>query len=94
MNQAALIHDGRDSIWRRYLLAGPGRAINAAPWMDALSRNEPVGTCRCGAFLWPGQPYTPAGATRQWYPATCTATGCGHELAAAGPKPAPKRGRR
>lgn len=86
MNQQALIHDGRTRIWRRYWLTGPGRAINAAPWMDALARNEPVGTCRCGAYLWPGRPYAPAGGTRQWYPATCKAALCGHQLAAPGPK--------
>lgn len=92
MDQAALIHDGRTRIWKKFRLTGGDRAINAAPWMDALSRREPVGTCQCGAFLFPGQPYTPLGATRQWYPATCKpTTGCGNQVAAAGPKPARKK---
>ncbi|MFI6819744.1 hypothetical protein ACIBJE_02180 [Micromonospora sp. NPDC050187] len=91
MNQQALIPDGRVRIWPRFRLSG-SRAINAAPWMDALSRNEPVGNCRCGAHLWPGQPYTPIGANRQWYPATCKPpAGCGHQLAAAGPAPTRRR---
>lgn len=91
MSQQALIHDGQVRIWRRYWLTGPGRAINAAPWLDALARREPVGTCRCGAHLWPGQPYTPAGGIRQWYPATCKpSAGCGLQVAAGGPKPTRK----
>ncbi|MEV4846126.1 hypothetical protein AB0K20_23275 [Micromonospora matsumotoense] len=101
-HQAALIHQpGRGGIWRRFLLAGPDRAINAAPWMDALAQHSPVGTCRpCGGYLFPaGQPYTTAsqpnasttGHGRQWYPAVCAT--CKEQTAAPGPAPARKRRR-
>lgn len=88
--QAPLIHmPGRGGIWRRFLLAG-GRHINAAPWLDALARRHPVGTCtKDGGYLFPsGQPY---GDARQWYPARCAT--CQADTAAPGPAPR-KKGRR
>jgi hypothetical protein len=87
--QAALVHTpGTGGIWRRYRL--DSGAINAAPWLDALSRGELVGTCRwCGGYLRPGPPYR-LGLT-DWYPARCTGRGdqpgCGREPAAHGPRP-------
>ncbi|WP_431976160.1 hypothetical protein [Micromonospora haikouensis] len=96
-HQAPLIptHHGPD-IWRRFRLTG-SRRINAAPWMDALSRGEHVGTCRtptatgkaCGGNLKPGKPYR-AGPI-DWYPTVCDA--CGSETAARGPAPARRRRR-
>ncbi|MER7164515.1 hypothetical protein ABT336_00330 [Micromonospora sp. NPDC000207] len=87
MPQGALIHDGRGGIWRKFRLDNT-RAINAAPWLDALAQRHPVGTCRpCGGHLWPGQPYTVGG--RQLYPATCSA--CNREAVAPGPAPKRKR---
>lgn len=88
MNQLPLVHDGQARIWPRYRLPD-SRAINAAPWADALSRSEPVGTCSCGAYLKPDRPYRVDRI--DWYPARCsTPTGCGYETAAAGPRPKTK----
>lgn len=90
-HQAALIHDGRGGIWPRYLLPGT-HAVNAAPWAHALATRGLVGTCRkCGSYLRPGQPYKPAGSNREWYPAACMS--CPWEMAAAGPRPRPRRKR-
>ncbi|MFI1195503.1 hypothetical protein ACH4T9_19910 [Micromonospora sp. NPDC020750] len=96
-HQAPLIArlDGPD-IWRRFRLAGSHR-INAAPWMDALSRREHVGTCRtptgsgkaCGGNLKPGKPYRVDRV--DWYPTVCAT--CGNEAAARGPAPARRRNR-
>lgn len=92
--QAPLLHiPGRGGIWRRFLL--PDRTINAAPWLDAHAHHHPVGTCRKdGGYLYPGPdpPYTPAGTTRVFYPATCAS--CGYDPAAPGPRPARKKGQR
>ncbi|MCX5066924.1 hypothetical protein OOJ91_13815 [Micromonospora lupini] len=91
--QAALIHQpGRGGIWRRFLLTGPDRVINAAPWMDAVAQHAPVGTCRpCGGYLFPGQPYRPASGNRDWYPAVCAT--CHTDTAAPGPRPTRKKKR-
>jgi hypothetical protein len=90
-DQAALIHhSGGPEIWRRFLLSAPDRAVNAAPWLDAVARREPVGTCRpCGGYLFPAQPYQVG--RRHFYPATCAS--CQHETAAPGPKPSRKKAR-
>lgn len=87
--QAALIHhDAGTAVWPRYRL--PGGAINAAPWHDAIARRQLVGTCRCGGYLAPSQPYRVDLVT--WYPAECVGRergdeGCGAQVAAAGPRP-------
>lgn len=90
--QAPLVHvPGHGGIWRRFLL--PDRTVNSAPWLDALAQHNPVGTCRRdGGYLFPGQPYTPVGATRPWYPAVCAS--CHADTAAPGPRPARKKRRR
>lgn len=84
MSEAALTHDGKGGIWHRYLA---GRAINAAPWHDAIARDQLVGTCKpCGGYLRPGKPYR-IGLV-DWFPATCVS--CRNEIAAAGPRPKEK----
>jgi len=86
----ALIHDGRGGIWRHLLANG---AINADPWLSALAQDKLVGTCGpCGGYLRPGKPYRLG--LRDWYPATCVNPQCGHEMAAAGPKPSENRKKR
>ena len=90
--QQPLIHvPGRGGIWRRYLLDNH-RAVNAAPWMDAIAQRSPVGTCRdCGGYLFPnGQPDRIGG--RDVYPVRCRS--CHRESAAHGPAPARKKGTR
>lgn len=92
--QAALIPTpGRGGIWPRYRLP-ESHAVNAAPWADAIARRHLVGTCtECGGYLAPGQPYRVDRVT--WYPAECVGrapdtTGCGAQVAAAGPRPRAK----
>ncbi|TDC35666.1 hypothetical protein E1211_15280 [Micromonospora sp. 15K316] len=86
-HQAPLIHDGRGGIWPRYRLPGT-HSINAAPWMDAIARRQPVGTCRsCAGYLFPNGP--PYGGARRWYPTRCVT--CKSETAAPGPAPARKK---
>ena len=92
--QQPLVHiPGRGGIWSRFKLPGT-RTVNAAPWMDALARHAPVGTCRRdGGYLFPsGQPYTNTGSTRQWYPAACAT--CREQTAAPGPASPRKKGTR
>ena len=79
----ALIHDGKDAIWKRFRVDG---AINAAPWMDALSQNKLVGTCRCGGYLAPMKPERHG--LRDMFPAQCRQ--CRREVVFGGPKPKPK----
>lgn len=72
-------------IWPS-LLDG-GFVIDAA-WREAKGRDGYVGTCPCGAFLRPEDPF-PAGRYRTGYTATCS--GCGHEYGAHGPSDAPAK---
>lgn len=92
MTHQAAMTPGPCRIWHRFYLAGATpRAINAAPWHDALAQKRPVGTCECGGLLAPEQPYTVDKVT--WYPARCIGhgdQGCGRQPAAAGPRPKPK----
>lgn len=92
--QAALLPTpGRGGIWRTYLLVD-STAVNAAPWAHAVATGQLVGTCReCGGYLAPGKPYQVGRVA--WYPAECVGatpagTGCGAELATAGPRPRAK----
>ncbi|MEU6387680.1 hypothetical protein ABZ847_29455 [Streptomyces bauhiniae] len=82
-------------LWRKFRL-DHSHHVNAAPWLDAIARNAPVGTCRrpapsgkaCGGYLKPaGQPHR-AGPI-DWYPIRCDT--CRHESAARGPAPRKRR---
>lgn len=89
--QQPLVHiPGRGGIWRRFLLPGT-RAINAAPWLDAIARHEPVGTCPgCAGHLFPaGHPNRIGG--RDSYPVECAT--CHAQSAALGPAQRKKRTR-
>lgn len=88
---------GQGGIWKKFWLSGDTRAINAAPWMDALAQESLVGTCRsCGGYLKPAKPYRIG--LIDWYPASCVGRGdtpaCGTQTAAAGPRPKPKHNRK
>jgi hypothetical protein len=85
-NQAPLVHDpDRSGLWSRFVL-GNGDVYGPA-WRDALATNRLVGTCRCGGYLRPLEPYRVQ--VTDWYPAVCVT--CDTEISAHGPQPAEKK---